>query len=73
MKSVNIPDDVYQEAAALAAQDQVSVDKLVAALLVAHAAEWRRLQARAERGSLAALHAVLDKVSDAEPEAFDRL
>ena len=73
MKSIHIPDDVYQQAAALAAQDQVSVDKLVAALLVAHAAEWRRLQARAERGSLAKLHAVLDKVSDAEPEAFDRL
>ena len=31
------------------------------------------MYARAERGSLAKLHAVLDKVSDAPPEDFDRL
>ena len=73
MKSVHIPDDVYQQAAALAERDQVSVDKLVATLLVAHAAEWRRLQSRAERGSLAKLSAVFDKVSDREPESFDHL
>ncbi len=36
-------------------------------------AEMRRMYARAERGSLAKLHAVLDKVSDAPPEDFDRL
>ena len=73
MKSVHIPDDVYRQASVLAERDQVSVDKLVAALLVAHAAEWKRLQARAEHGSLSQFHAVLDKVRDAQPEALDRL
>ena len=73
MKRINIPDDLYRQASALAEQDHVSVDRLVAALLAAHAAEWQRLQARADRGSLSKLRAVLDKVSDAEPEPFDRL
>jgi hypothetical protein len=36
-------------------------------------AEARRLRARAERGSLAKFHAVLDKVNDAPPESGDRL
>jgi len=73
MKSIQIPDDLYQKAASLAARDQVSVDRLVAALLLAHAAEWQRLQARAERGTLSKLQAVLDKVTDSSPEPFDRL
>lgn len=46
MKSIHIPDDVYQQAATLAASD---------------------------RGSVQNLHAVLHKVSGAQPEAFDRL
>jgi hypothetical protein len=73
MKSIQIPDDLYQKAEALAAHDQVSVDKLVAALLLAHASEWQRLQARAEHGSVSKLQAALDKVSDNPPEAFDHL
>jgi hypothetical protein len=36
-------------------------------------AEVRRLYARAERGSLSKLQAVLDKVKDAPPEDADRL
>jgi hypothetical protein len=36
-------------------------------------AEMRPLYARAERGSLAKFHSVLDKVSDAPPESGDRL
>jgi len=73
MKSIQIPDDLYQKAAALAARDHVSVDKLIVALLLAHAAEWQRLQARADRGSLARFQTVLGKVSDTPPDAADRL
>ena len=36
-------------------------------------AEMRPLYARAERGSLAKFHAVLDKATDTPPEDFDRL
>lgn len=73
MKSVHIPDDVYERAAELAERDSVSVDKLVSALLLEHAREWSHLRARAGSGSVERLKAVLAKVSESEPEAFDRL
>jgi predicted CopG family antitoxin len=73
MKSIHIPDDVYQRAAEMAEQDQVSVDKLVAALVQEHAREWSRLRGRANAGSAEKLRSVLAKVSDSQPEAFDRL
>lgn len=73
MKSVQLPDDLYKQAAELAERDQVSVDKLVAALVHEHACEWERLRSRAARGSVDKLKAVLAKVSDAQPEPFDRL
>jgi predicted DNA-binding ribbon-helix-helix protein len=73
MKSVQLPDDVYKRAAELAEADHVSVDKLVAAIVSERANDWSRLQARAARGSLKKLNAVLAKVSDAPPEAMDLL
>jgi predicted DNA-binding ribbon-helix-helix protein len=73
MKSIHLPDDVYQRAAELAEQDKVSVDRLVAALVYAHAREWSRLRGRAARGSKEKLKSVLAKVGDTEPEAIDRL
>jgi len=73
MKSIQLPDDVYQRVAALAEADHVSVDRLVAAIVNERATEWARLQARAARGSLDKLHAVLAKVGDAAPEASDRI
>jgi hypothetical protein len=73
MKSIHIPDEIYQRAAEMAEQDQVSVDRLVAALLQEHAREWSRLRGRATAGSLEKLKAVLAKVSESQLEAFDRL
>jgi hypothetical protein len=73
MKTVHLPDDIYQRALALAEHDRVSVDKLVAALVHAHAREWEHLQTRANRGSVDKLKSVLAKVADAEPEPYDRL
>jgi predicted DNA-binding ribbon-helix-helix protein len=73
MKSIHLPDDVYQRAAELAEHDQVSVDRLVAALVHEHAREWSRLRGRATRGSKEKLKSVLAKVSDSEPESGDRI
>jgi hypothetical protein len=73
MKSILLPDDVYEQAAALAERDHVSVDRLVAALVSEHVGEWSRLQDRAARGSLDKLKRVLAKVSDAHAEVVDRL
>jgi hypothetical protein len=71
MKSVQLPDEVYQRAAQLADSDHVSVDKLVAALVKEGIADRSRLQARAARGSLEKLRRVLSKVSDTPADAAD--
>jgi hypothetical protein len=73
MKTIQLPDDVYQRASKLAEQDHVSVDKLVAALVSEGVGEWSRVQDRAARVSIAKLKRVLAKVSDAAPEAIDQL
>jgi hypothetical protein len=72
MKTIQLPDDVYQRASKLAEQDHVSVDKLVA-VLNDGVDECSRVQERAARGSVAKLKRVLAKVSDAPPEAMDQL
>ena len=73
MKTIQLPDDVYRRAEELAEADHVSVDRFVAAVVNEKVGEWSRLQARAARGSLDKLQQVLAKVSDAPPEAMDRL
>jgi hypothetical protein len=73
MRSIQLPDDVYQRAVELAEADQVSVDRLVAAIVNERASDWAKLQARAARGSLDKLHGVLAKVRDIAPEPSDRL
>jgi hypothetical protein len=73
MKTVQIPDEIYQRAAELAESDHVSVDELVAALVNEGVVEWSKVQARAARGSVEKLKRVLSKVRDAEPEAIDQL
>jgi hypothetical protein len=73
MKSIELPDDVYQRAAELAEVDHVSVDRLVAALVKEGVGDWARVQARAERGSVEKLKRVLSKVSDVPAEVRDQL
>jgi hypothetical protein len=73
MKSIQLPDDLYLRAAELADIDNVSVDRLVTALVNQGVDDWARVQARAERGSLEKLKRVLSKVSDVPPEVRDQL
>lgn len=73
MKTIQLPDDVYQQASELAEKDNVSVDRLVAAIVSEKVGDWSRLQSRASRGSLEKFRYVLSKVSDAPPEEIDRL
>lgn len=47
----------------MAESDHVSVDRLVAALVNESVADWSRVQARAERGSLEKLKHVLSKAA----------
>jgi hypothetical protein len=73
MKSVQIPDELYQRAAALASQDEVSVDRLVAALISESVGDWERAQTRADRGSLDNLREILSRVPDVPPDAADQM
>jgi hypothetical protein len=73
MKNIQLPDDLYERAAEAAANDHVSVDKLVACLISEKLADWSRLEARAARGSVEKLHDVLAKVRDVAPEPADSL
>ena len=73
MKSVQLPEDVYRRAAELAELDHVSVDKLVTALVSERIGDWSKVQARAGRGSVEKLRAVLSKVSNTSPDEADRL
>jgi len=71
MKSVQLPDDVYQRAAKLAESDHISVDRLIAALVNEGVEDWERVQARAARGSLQKLAHVLSKVADVPAQTDD--
>lgn len=73
MKSILIPDEVYERAAELAEQDQVSVDRLVAAVVNRHIGDWSKIRERAARGSVEKLKRVLAKVKDLPVEAADQL
>lgn len=73
MKSILFPDEVYERAAELAEQDQVSVDKLVAAVVNRHIGDWSKIRERAARGSVEKLKRVLAKVKDLPVEAADLL
>ncbi len=70
--SVNVPDDVYQKAVAIAEAQQVSVGDVLASAFLEHLAAWDKLQQRAARGDREKFRAVLDKVPDVEPEDYDR-
>jgi hypothetical protein len=73
MKNIQLPDDVYEQAAQQAAQDHVSVDRFIAAVLNERAKDWSRLQERSRRASLDQFNHVLSKVSDAPPAEEDQL
>jgi hypothetical protein len=73
MKSIQIPDEVYARAAELASMENVSVDKLVTAIVSAEVRDSDWLRARAARGSMERFRQILDKVSDAPPDPLDAL
>lgn len=73
MKTVQIPDDLYQRASQFAERDQVSVDKLVAALVYESLSEADRIQQLASRGSLEKFREILSRATDAPPLPGDEL
>ncbi len=70
---VTVPDAVYHQIAELAARQQVSVERIVAAALAEQLSGWTRLEQLAEKGSRERFLAALDKVPAVEPAPEDRL
>ena len=71
--SVNIPEDLYQQAREIADSQHLSVDDVILSAFKEQLAGWERLKQRAARGRLDEFLKVLDKVPDVEPEEYDRL
>jgi len=71
--NVTVPDTVYRQIAKLAAQQQVSVERIVAAALAEQLSGWSRVEQMAEFGNRERFLAALDKVPAAEPASEDRL
>ena len=71
--NVTVPDTVCRRIAELAARQQVSVERIVAAALSEQLSGWSRVERMAELGSRERFLAALDKVPAVEPAPEDRL
>ena len=71
--SVNIPEELYQQAREIAESQHLSVDDVVSSAFAEQMAAWDRLKHRAARGNRESFLAVLDKVPDVEPDEYDRI
>ena len=70
--NVTLPDIVYRQIVELAARQQVSVERIVAAALAEQLAGWSHVQRMAELGSRERFLAALAKLPAAEPAPEDR-
>lgn len=70
--NVNIPEELYRKAAKIASERHISVDEVFASAFVEQLAAWERLRQRAVRGDRDKFTAVLGKVTDVDPEEYDR-
>jgi hypothetical protein len=74
--SLRLPTSLHRELQDLARREGVSINQIINSAVGEKVAALKTLdylQERARRGSRAAFDAVLAKVPDVEPEAFDRL
>jgi fructosamine-3-kinase len=74
--STNIPDALYQQIEILANKQSIPVEQLVTMALAAQISSWMTkdyLEEKARRGSWDKLEQTLAKVSDREPEDYDKL
>lgn len=71
--SINIPEELYQQAVTMAEAHHVAVDEIFVSAFAEQLAAWQRLRERAARGSREKYFAVLDNVPDVEPDTADRI
>jgi hypothetical protein len=52
MKTIKLPNDLYQRASGMDEREHISVEKMVAALVTEGVGQWTRVQSLASRGSM---------------------
>jgi hypothetical protein len=71
--SINIPEELYQQAVALSEIHHVPVEEVFASAFAEQLATWERLSQRALRGNREKYINVLDSVPNIEPDPYDRI
>ena len=71
-KTIVVNDDLYQRAAELAAQDQISVEEFVSEVLSSRLASREYLESRARLFNREEFERALQEIPDVEPEEHDR-
>ena len=72
-KSITVPEDLYNRAAALAARDHLSIEEFVSAVLAHRLASREFIESRAKLFNREEFERALDQIPDVEPEDSDRL
>jgi len=71
--SINISEELYEQARIIAEAHHIAVDDVLATAFSKQFSAWQRFQERAKRGNRDTFLAILSHVPDVEPEAFDRI
>jgi hypothetical protein len=71
--TISIPDELYDNARRIAADEKIAVEELFVSALAERIVEFERLKERASRGSYAKFQRVMSKVRAVEPIEGDRL
>jgi hypothetical protein len=71
-RSVLVPEDVYEKAAKIAAEQQVPVGDVIAAAFLDQMAAQEYIARRAARSSKESYLSALDQIGEAEPTDQDR-
>ncbi len=72
-KSIAVPEDLYNKAAALAAKDHVSVEEFVSTVLANQLASREYIESRVKLFNREDFERALNEIPDVEPEDYDRL
>ncbi len=72
-RNIALPEDLYDRAAKLAAQEHISVEEFVSIVLADQLANREYLESRARLFDRAEFERALNEIPDVEPEEYDRL
>ena len=70
--SVEVPQEVFDQALEIARSQQMSVPEVFAAACSRHVADWGQLESRARRGDREKFLDVLSRVPDVDPMKQDK-